>query len=227
MFESKYNKLLTIILIVVIVAIIALIAFLAINYFNETGDTKKAADFVENYNGDEITPVDNTPQDTTDEPTEENTNPLEEETEQENTDDNIIRTRKQYNGFYVNGTMRIPKIDFSYPVLESVTKASIENSVAILYGAGLNQIGNTVIVGHNYRNGQFFSNNKRLEEGDKIYIKDNDGVEKSYTIYSKFETTPEDTSFYQRDTNGKAEVTLSTCTDDSSARLIILAREDD
>ena len=46
----------------------------------------------------------------------------------------------------------------------------------------------------------------------------------TYTIYNKFETTPEDTSFYQRDTGGKAEVTLSTCTDDSSARLIICAK---
>ena len=46
----------------------------------------------------------------------------------------------------------------------------------------------------------------------------------TYTIYNKFETTPEDTSFYQRDTGGKAEITLSTCTDDSKARLIIFAK---
>ena len=60
--------------------------------------------------------------------------------------------------------------------------------------------------------------------GDKIYITDNDGKKVTYTIYNKFETTPEDTSFYQRDTSGKPEVTLSTCTDDSKARLIILAK---
>ena len=46
----------------------------------------------------------------------------------------------------------------------------------------------------------------------------------TYTIYNKFETTPEDTSFYQRDTGGKPEVTLSTCTDDSKARLILCAK---
>ena len=93
-----------------------------------------------------------------------------------------------------------------------------------MYGPGINQIGNTVIIGHNYRNGLFFSNNKKLNIGDKIFITDNDGKQLTYTIYNKFETTPEDTSFYQRDTGGKPEVTLSTCTDDSSARLIILAR---
>ena len=109
-------------------------------------------------------------------------------------------------------------------MLEKVTKKSIETAVAFLYGTGLNEEGNTVIIGHNYRNGLFFSNNKKLNNGDKIYITDNSGKKLEYTIYQKFETTPEDTSFYQRDTDGKPEVTLSTCTDDSKARLIIFAR---
>ena len=120
--------------------------------------------------------------------------------------------------------MKIPAINFSYPVLEKVTKSSIETSVAFLCGPGLNEAGNTVIIGHNYRNGLFFSNNKKLNIGDKIYIRDITGRKLTYNIYDKFEATPEDTSFYQRDTGGVAEVTLSTCTDDSSARIIILAR---
>jgi len=122
--------------------------------------------------------------------------------------------------------MEIPKINFKYPVLEEFNKKSLETSVVILYGAGLNQPGNTVIIGHNYRNGVFFSNNKKLNNGDKIYVTDYTGKKVSYTIYNKFETTPEDTSFYQRDTNGNPEITLSTCTDDSSARLIIFAKAD-
>ena len=43
--------------------------------------------------------------------------------------------------------------------------------------------------------------------------------------YNIFEASESDTSFYNRDTDGKREITLSTCTDDSSARLIIEARE--
>ena len=70
----------------------------------------------------------------------------------------------------------------------------------------------------------FFSNNKKLKNGDKIYITDNSGKKLTYTIYDKFETTESDTDFYQRDTGGKPEVSLSTCTDNSKARLIILAR---
>lgn len=122
------------------------------------------------------------------------------------------------------GTMEIPATNFKYPVLEKVTKKSIETAVAFQWGAGLNQPGNSVIIGHNYRNGMFFSNNKKLKNGDKIYITDNSGKKLTYTIYDKFETSDTDTSFYQRDTGGKAEITLSTCTDDSKARLIILAK---
>ena len=221
MFESKYNKLLTGVLIVIIIAIIGLLGFLAFNFFQGNQSTQEAADFVDNYNGDDLVP----------EQDKENTgdnkdNPLEEI--EKTTDENSGGAKKKqtYKGYTVGGTMKIPKINFSYPVLDKVSKSSIENSVAILYGAGLNQVGNTVIIGHNYRNGQFFSNNKKLNKGDKIYITDYEGNQKTYVIYNKFETTPEDTSFYQRDTNGKAEVTLSTCTDDSKARLIIFAREE-
>ena len=57
---------------------------------------------------------------------------------------------------------------------------------------------------------------------------DTHGVEFEYSIYKIFETSSTDTSFYQRDTQGLREITLSTCTDDASTtdqRLIIFARE--
>lgn len=229
MFESKYNKLLTIILIIVVIAIIALLAFLGYNYFAETSDTQDAAAFVDSYQDDvEQDNTDDSDNNTTEQTNpEDNSNPLDEASgaSQGSGSGSSTTSKKTYKGYTVNGTMKIPKINFSYPVLDKVTKSSIETSVAILYGAGLNQVGNTVIIGHNYRNGQFFSNNKKLSKGDKIYITDYEGKQKTYEIYNKFETTPEDTSFYQRDTNGKAEITLSTCTDDSTARLIIFARE--
>ena len=78
--------------------------------------------------------------------------------------------RRTYKGFGVLGTMEIPTTSLEYPILEKVTKKSIETAVAFLYGSGINQPGNSVIIGHNYRNGLFFSNNKKLNIGDKIYI---------------------------------------------------------
>ena len=215
MFESKYSKVLTVILVIVIIAIVGLLGFLAYDYYQNYVVTKDTADFVDNFQGDVQDGEAN-------------------ENNSETTDDGTLNkiqdattgssTKRTYKGFGVLGTMEIPATNFKYPVLDKVTKKSIETAVAFLYGSGLNQPGNSVIIGHNYRNGLFFSNNKKLNIGDKIYITDNDGKKVTYTIYNKFETTPEDTSFYQRDTSGKPEVTLSTCTDDSKARLIILAK---
>ena len=216
MFESKYSKLLTVILVIVIIAIIGLLGFLAYEYYQNYIITKETSDFVDNFQGDvtDGEAGDNSVADIN------GTNPFDQIKDSSST----TKNKKTYKGFGVLGTMEIPATNFKYPVLEKVTKKSIETAVAFLYGSGLNQPGNSVIIGHNYRNGLFFSNNKKLNIGDKIYITDNDGKKLTYTIYNKFETTPEDTSFYQRDTGGKPEVTLSTCTDNSKARLIIFAK---
>lgn len=219
MFESKYSKLLTVILVIVIVGIIGLLGFLAYDYFQNAMITKDTSDFVDNFQG-EVS--DGSADNTGTENNESGEDPFNQIKDAQTSSSSS--KRRTYQGFGVLGTMEIPATNFKYPVLEKVTKKSIETAVAFLYGSGLNQPGNTVIIGHNYRNGLFFSNNKKLNIGDKIYITDNDGKKLTYTIYNKFETTPEDTSFYQRDTGGKAEVTLSTCTDDSKARLIICAK---
>lgn len=82
-------------------------------------------------------------------------------------------------GYEVIGTIRIPAISLKYPILDEVTKKSLETAVALLYTTnGLNQSGNTVVIGHNYRNNLFFSKNDKLKKGDVIYIKDKTGIEK-------------------------------------------------
>ena len=48
----------------------------------------------------------------------------------------------------------------------------------------------------------------------------------TYTVYQKFETTEDDTSYMTRDTNGAREISLTTCTDDGNKRLILLAKAD-
>ena len=136
-------------------------------------------------------------------------------------------TQVKYKGYNVEGKIEIPAIDLEYPILEKTTPTSIEAAVAIMYSAnGLNQPGNTVIAGHNYRNGDFFGNNDKLKLGDKVYITDNSGTKIKYTIYNIYETSPDDSDFIRRETNGKREISLSTCTDNSKARLIIWAVEE-
>lgn len=125
----------------------------------------------------------------------------------------------------MKGKITIPRTGLECPILENASKRAIEVAVGIQCGVGLNKVGNTVIAGHNYRNGLFFSNNKKIQVGDKINIKDTSGLTVTYTVYSKFETSDQDSSYITRETNGKREITLYTCTDDGDNRLIILAKE--
>ena len=41
-------------------------------------------------------------------------------------------------------------------------------------------------------------------------------------VYNKFVTTPSDVNYMVRSTNGKREISLSSCTDDTQNRIIIL-----
>ena len=227
MFESKYSKILTAILVIVIIAIVILLGFLGYDYYQKYFTSKQASDFVENYQGDVTTGNETT--NSSDVSGNVSLDGLE-DTPTSNTGSSSNGTKRKYKGFTVVGTMKIPKINFEYPILEEVSTKSIETGVAVLYpnADNINQPGNTVIIGHNYRNGLFFSNLKKLSNGDKVYITDYRGTSITYTIYNKFETSESDTSFYQRDTNGKAEITLSTCTDASNdQRTIIFAKQGD
>lgn len=212
MFESKYSNVLTVLLVIIIVAIVGLLGFLGYDLYQKYAVSKDTAAFVDEFQ-DEIAD------------TQENIvaeNPM----DKVNDTPNANKGPKKYKGFEVLGTIEIPKTDVKYPILNpgSNQKGAIEVAVAQIYGPGPNQNGNTIIIGHNYRNGLFFSNNKKLSNGDKIYITDLQGNRVEYTIYNKYQTNPEDASYMTRNTNGAKEISLSTCTDDSKQRIIIWAK---
>lgn len=228
MFNSKYSKLLTAILVIAIIAIIGLLTYIAIDWYKAYTTNADITDGLDQFDGYINNIISNTETNTVD-----NTiiDPnIDENVVVENTTGNTTgdttTSAPTYKGFNMVGKIEIPKTNVEYPVLEEVTPNSIEASVAVLYGPGINQIGNTVIIGHNFRNGTFFSNNNRLSIGDEIYLTDLEGTRIKYTIYKKYITGTDDFDYAVRDTNGKREVTLSTCTDDGSERIIIWAEED-
>ena len=220
--NSKYSNFLTILLIVIIIAIIGIIGFLGYKYYESNAMKSNSEDFVDSFLNDTNANKDNN-------------------TDTDNNDDWDINVEggtnngssssaeaPKYNGFAVAGTIEIPATNLKCPIISRTdySKASLETSVVEIYGAGLNQVGNTTIAGHNYRNGNFFSNNKKLNIGDKIYITDLTGKRLSYTIYNKYEADENEADYMTRDTQGATEISLSTCTDDSKARLIIWAKAD-
>ena len=98
-------------------------------------------------------------------------------------------------------------------------------SVNKLWGPKPNEVGNFCIAGHNYRNSKFFSKVPTLVVGDTITLEDNSGRTLTYVVYDKYTVEPEDRSCTSQLTNGKKEVTLITCTDDSKQRVIVKTRE--
>lgn len=226
--EKKYGKVLTIILIIVVIGVLILLGFLGIDVYQKFAIDKEVGKVMDDYD----TALNNINNIVTD--TEENTelpdiiaNTTEDTTNSDNGSSERPTDKVQYKGYNVEGKIEIPAINLKYPILEKTTPSSIEAAVAIMYSAnGLNQPGNTVIAGHNYRNGSFFGNNDKLKVGDKVYITDNSGTKIKYNIYNIYETSPDDSDFIVRETNGKREVSLTTCTDNSKGRLIIWAVEE-
>lgn len=223
--NSKYGNVLTIILIVAIIAIIGIICFIGYSLYQKYYIEKGAAEVVSQF---EDLVGDN--DDTTNNDTGNNT--VGDIAGIDNTDFDINNTttssgkKVTYKGFDVLGTIQIPTINLKYPILAKVTPKSLQTSVAWLYGPGLNQIGNNVIIGHNYRNGTMFSNVKKLKNGDSIYITDLNGKKVKYVVYKIYRTSGNDATYMTRNTNNKREISLSTCTDDSKARTIVWAREE-
>lgn len=141
------------------------------------------------------------------------------------TEERIEAVPTEFKGFETIGKIEIPKTEVDIPILNQVTVKGMENAPCLLYSTGdLNQEGNNLIVGHNYRNGTIFSDNKKLTLGDKIYVTTLGGERVEYTIYDKFITTAEEVSYIKRDTKGKPEITLSCCTDDDTLRIIVLGK---
>lgn len=131
----------------------------------------------------------------------------------------------KYKEFTVIGTIQIPDIDLKYPILQENNTKALETSVVLMYTAqGLNNAGNSVITGHNYRNGTMFSNLNKLAKGDYINITDNTGRNLKYKIYNIYEETGNDNTYITRNTDGKKEITLSTYNDENKAKIIIFAR---
>ncbi len=156
------------------------------------------------------------------EPIEEPEEPVEEETPYDNI--NWLRTNSGTE-YYVLATINIPAIDCTYPILNQSTEELLKISPCKFWGAEPNEVGNFCIVGHNYRSNKFFSHVPSLSIGDTIEITDLTNRTLVYEIYDKYVVEPEDTTCTTQRTNGRKEITLITCTNDSKQRVIVRAKE--
>lgn len=144
-----------------------------------------------------------------------------EEESEINTKEEII---KQYKGYPVVAKLEIPEIELETYILEKYSIHALNVSVTKFWGAEPNQIGNFCVAGHNFQNKNMFRNLKKLKVGNRLFITDNKIGKVEYEIYDVYKVKPEDVSCLTQETNGKREVTLITCTNDSELRIIVKAR---
>ena len=131
----------------------------------------------------------------------------------------------EYKGYTVISKLEIPKIDLETYVLEKYLEETLNISVVKFYGANPNEVGNFCIAGHNFKNKNMFKNLKNLSIGDNLFIIDNNIGRVEYEIFDIYKVEPNNVACLSQKTNGKKEVTLITCTNDSKERIIVKARE--
>ena len=142
-----------------------------------------------------------------------------------------VQTTKGGYKYTSIATINIPKLGIKYAILDGETGSAAETEALLkisptkFWGPNPNEIGNFCIVGHNYKNDQFFSKVPSLENGDIIQITDLFGNTIEYEMYDRDVVDPSNTDCTSQLTNGRREVTLITCTNDNKQRVIVKARE--
>ncbi len=127
--------------------------------------------------------------------------------------------------YEIEGTLSIPSIGISYPILTDQNEQLLKISLCKYWGPSPNEPGNYCVVGHNYASGKMFGKLSQVSIGDTVTLKDLSGRVVTYSVYNKYPVEPTDVSCTSQLTNGNRELTLITCTDYGKRRLVVKARE--
>lgn len=130
--------------------------------------------------------------------------------------------------YYTIAIIEIPKLNIRYPVLSTWNDELLKNATCKYKGPNPNEIGNFVIIGHNYRDeskNAFFTNIHKLNPLDIITLTDMSGRTVEYSVYSNTVIKDNDFSCIDQSTDGKKEITLLTCYNYGKERTVIKAIE--
>lgn len=131
----------------------------------------------------------------------------------------------EYKGYKVSAKLEIEKIGLETYVFEDYDVDAMWICPTKYFGPNPNEVGNYCIAAHNYNKENMFNNIIKLEEGDTIKLTDNLNGENNYIVYDVYKTSPDDTSPLSQETDDQVELTLITCSDYSSKRIIVKARK--
>ena len=133
---------------------------------------------------------------------------------------------EEYKGYRVTAKLTIPKIDLETYVFQEYDEEAMWICPTKYYGPEPNEEGNFCIAAHNYDKENMFNNIINLKLGDEIYLSDNKNGKIKYKVYDVYKAKPTDNTPLAQETNGQVEITLITCSDYSSKRIIVKARKE-
>ncbi len=136
--------------------------------------------------------------------------------------------KKEYVGGYeILGNVKINNLGIDVKILNPIHEGTkyvddaLKYGVVEYYGNGINEIGNCTIIGHN--NSDNFFNLKNIEKDDEIIIVDSEGVEVKYTVIEKNNVEATDFSGLLPMEENSREITLITCDEGATTRLVVKA----
>ena len=145
--------------------------------------------------------------------------------EQVGNNEELKQVQVEYEGYNVVGIITIPKIGIEYPILDTTNEKTMKVAITKFWGNNVNELGNFTMAGHNNKDGTMFGKTKRLNIGDKIEMTDLTGKTIEYEIFDQYLIDPNDVSCVKSVKENTREVTLITCANGRSNRLITKARE--
>lgn len=154
--------------------------------------------------------------------------------EQQQTGENVPlveqETYKTNSGanYTTDAVLKIPSLDINYPVLktgEEHIDEVLKVSLVKYWGGNPNEVGNYVVVGHNYKNKKMFGKLPDIQIGATVELTDLTGRTLKYEVYDKYIVDPNDTKCTSQKTGGNKELTLITCRSYGTQRQVVKARE--
>ena len=148
------------------------------------------------------------------------------EKEENVVENNVIETNttleNTYEGYNVLGKIKIEEFGVEQYILDSTSDDALEKGVIRLYGGTLNNYGNFCIAGHNKEG--VFAKLEEMEVGDNFTVIEKDLKETTYEVKEIYTVEADDLKCLLQNEE-KIEITLITCNNASTTRLIVKTEE--
>lgn len=127
----------------------------------------------------------------------------------------------------VIGILEIPELDEELPIIGQWSYKLLKISICRYKGPDPNEDGNLVLIGHNYKNGSHFGRLNKLSVGSELYLTNaSTGERLRYVVYQIKSIAPDAFSAL-KSYEGDAGLTLMTCKDNGTNRLLVRCEQKD